>query len=145
MSSHHPIFEVYPSFEDWWAEHIITMDWVWWDLSATTDLITEAWVWWNGGDDHAAIGTLIGICGSLNGTIGDLGGMGWGGYYRDVMSDGFRMAKESSQVTAEAIMAAWIDADDESRLMTVLTMDELRRYCWNMEFFEYNIAEPRPI
>ncbi len=45
-----------------------------------------------------------------------------------------------NRVTAESIMSAWIDADAEKRLMTVLTLDELRREAWDTEFVSFRIA-----
>ena len=44
------------------------------------------------------------------------------------------------ELTAGKIMAAWIDADKDGRLMTVLTLDELRREAWNEPFISYKIA-----
>jgi len=49
---------------------------------------------------------------------------------------------ETYELTAGKIMAAWIDADKDARLMTVLTLDELRREAWTQEFFSYKIAPP---
>lgn len=46
------------------------------------------------------------------------------------------------ELTAAKIMAAWIDADADARMMTVMTLDELRREAWNKEFFSYKIAPP---
>ena len=49
---------------------------------------------------------------------------------------------EEYELTAGKIMAAWIDADKDSRLMTVLTLDELRREAWTEQFTSYKIAAP---
>ncbi|GAG28272.1 unnamed protein product, partial [marine sediment metagenome] len=49
---------------------------------------------------------------------------------------------ESEPLTWETIIAAWIDATADGRLMTILTLDELRREAWNKEFTSYRIAPP---
>jgi len=49
---------------------------------------------------------------------------------------------EEYELTAGKIMAAWIDADADARMMTVMTLDELRREAWNKEFFSFKIAPP---
>lgn len=46
------------------------------------------------------------------------------------------------ELTAAKIMAAWIDADADVRMMTVMTLDELRREAWNKEFFSFKITAP---
>ena len=51
---------------------------------------------------------------------------------------------EPYELTAAKIMAAWVDASKDVRLMTVLTLDELRREAWNEQFVSYKIAPPGP-
>jgi len=51
---------------------------------------------------------------------------------------------EPYELTAGKIMAAWIAGDKDARLMTVLTLDELRREAWNEQFVSYKIAPPGP-
>ncbi len=46
------------------------------------------------------------------------------------------------RVTAERIMQAWINTTKLKRLMTVLTIDELRREVWGEEIIDYRIAPP---
>ncbi len=45
-----------------------------------------------------------------------------------------------TQVSAESIMQAWVNTTKLKRLMTVLTIDELRREVWNEEVVSYKIA-----
>jgi len=49
---------------------------------------------------------------------------------------------DESDLTWDKITAAWIDAPKDGRLMTVLTLDELRRSVWDYEFNYFKIAEP---
>lgn len=46
------------------------------------------------------------------------------------------------ELTAGKIMAAWIAGDRNERLMTVLTLDELRREAWAEPFTYFKIAPP---
>ena len=45
-----------------------------------------------------------------------------------------------TEVNAERIMQAWVNTTKLKRLMTVLTIDELRREVWNEELISYTIA-----
>lgn len=46
----------------------------------------------------------------------------------------------STELSYEDILSAWIAAPKLGRLMTVLTIDELRREVWDQEFTSYKIA-----
>ncbi|KKN16539.1 hypothetical protein LCGC14_0974900 [marine sediment metagenome] len=48
-----------------------------------------------------------------------------------------------AELTAGMILTAWVEADKETRMFTVLTLDELRREAWN-EPFTYFAIQPPP-
>ncbi len=67
------------------------------------------------------------------------------GHYRDnLLMDGFHLAWELPlyELTAGAIIGAWVDANRSTRMSTVLTLDELRRESWNLQFTHFSIAAP---
>ncbi len=100
---------------------------------------------WNSGDTINAVDALIGAVRFTIGVVKELIGTDFGLPYLYPLPHFLRNytveeAGEEYELTAAKIMSAWIDADNQTRLMTVLTIDELRREVWDQEFVSYRIA-----